>query len=336
MRVLVTGAAGYIGSHTIVELHAEKHTVCAVDNFDNSSPEALVRVAELSGSSFEHHRADIRDRAALDLIMSSFRPDAVIHFAGLKAVGESGRIPLSYYDVNITGTLRLLESMAQAGCRRIVFSSSATVYGEPQNLPIDEAHPCKPTNAYGRTKYMAEQILTDWQTSIQGSSAVLLRYFNPVGAHPSGRIGEGPRDAPNNLMPFVAQVAAGQRRKVSVFGNDYDTPDGTGVRDYIHVVDLARAHLTALEFTKAHIGTEAFNLGTGRGYSVLEMVQAFARASGRDIPYEILPRRHGDVARSLANPARANAVLDWRAEFGLDEMCASLWKWQSGKCGVTN
>lgn len=329
MRVLVTGGAGYIGSHTLISLRQMGHEVCVIDNFDNSSPDVLVRVAELSGGPFEHHRADIRDSAAINPILDGFRPDAVIHFAGLKAVGESGQVPLRYYDVNVTGTLRLLEAMDSAGCRRIVFSSSATVYGQPQYLPFDEKHPCAPNNAYGRTKHMAEQILTDWQAATPDSSVVLLRYFNPVGAHPSGRIGEDPRDIPNNLMPFVAQVAVGRRPRLSVFGDDYDTPDGTGVRDYIHVSDLARAHGAALDNAARQNGTRIYNIGTGQGYSVLDMVQAFGRASGREIAYEIVPRRDGDIARSLADPSLANAELGWSAEFGLDEMCASTWRWQS-------
>lgn len=330
MRVLVTGGAGYIGSHTVVVLRALGHQVCVVDNFSNSSPAALDRVAELTGGPFEHHRADIRDSATMEGIMAGFAPEAVIHFAGLKAVGEGEQVPLRYYDVNVLGTLRLLAAMDKAKCRRIVFSSSATVYGEPHYLPLDEAHPCAPVNVYGRTKYMAEQVLTDWQRATPDTSVVLLRYFNPVGAHPSGRIGEDPRDTPNNLMPFVAQVAVGRRAELSVFGGDYDTPDGTGVRDYIHVTDLARAHACALDYAAAHARVEAFNIGTGQGYSVLDMVSAFSRAAGRPIPYRIVPRRDGDIARSLADPTRANTVLDWRAELGLDEMCASTWKWQEG------
>ena len=329
MRVLVTGGAGYIGSHTVVALRALGHQVCVVDNFANSSPAVLDRLAELTGGPVEHHRTDIRDGAAMDAVMAGFAPEAVIHFAGLKAVGEGEQVPLRYYDVNVTGTLRLLEAMNRAGCRRIVFSSSATVYGEPRYLPFDEAHPCAPVNVYGRTKHMAEQVLTDWQRATPGTSVVLLRYFNPVGAHPSGRIGEDPRDIPNNLMPFVAQVAVGRRAELSVFGDDYDTPDGTGVRDYIHVTDLARAHASALDHAAAHPGAEAFNIGTGQGYSVLDMVKAFSRAADRPIPYRIVPRRDGDIARSLADPTRANTVLGWRAELGLDDMCASTWNWQS-------
>jgi UDP-glucose 4-epimerase len=329
MRVLVSGGAGYIGSHTVVALHALGHHVCVVDNFANSSPAVLDRLAELTGSPVDHYRADIRDSTAMDTVMAGFAPEAVIHFAGLKAVGEGEQVPLRFYDVNVSGTLRLLEAMDRASCRRIIFSSSATVYGEPRYLPLDEAHPCAPVNVYGRTKHLAEQALTDWQRATPGTSVVLLRYFNPVGAHHSGRIGEDPRDIPNNLIPFVSQVAVGRRAELSVFGDDYDTPDGTGVRDYIHVTDLARAHASALDYAAAYPGNEAFNIGTGQGYSVLDMVKAFSRAAGRPIPYRIVPRRDGDIARSLADPTRANTVLGWRAQLGLDEMCASTWNWQS-------
>lgn len=329
MRVLVTGGAGYIGSHTIVELLAQGHEVCVVDNFDNSSPVVLDRIRELTNRNLGFHEADIRDTATMTRILQEFRADAVIHFAGLKAVGESEKQPLRYFDVNNGGTVSLLQAMDTAGCRRIVFSSSATVYGEPDYLPFDEAHPCRPTNVYGRTKYFAEQILRDWQHATPGSAVSLLRYFNPVGAHKSGRIGEDPRDIPNNLMPFVAQVAVGRRDRLSVFGGDYDTPDGTGVRDYIHVVDLARAHIAALDYAAGREGTEVFNIGTGHGYSVLDMVRAFSRASGKDIAYEITDRRAGDIATSLADPSRANTVLGWKAEHGLDDMCTSTWAWQS-------
>lgn len=328
MRVLVTGGAGYIGSHTIVELLAKGHEVCIVDTFRNASPEVLNRLEEITGVMPHLHEVDVRDRAGMTEVMESFKPDAVIHFAGLKAVGESAAIPLEYYEVNIQGTLVLLETMQAAGCKHIVFSSSATVYGAPQYLPFDEKHPCAPTNVYGHTKHMAEQVLTDWQTATTNTSVVLLRYFNPVGAHSSGRMGEAPDGPPNNLMPFVAQVAVGQRAKLAVFGDDYDTPDGTGVRDYIHVTDLARAHIAALDFAVAQTGTEVFNIGTGTGYSVLEMIQAFSTASGRDIPYEIVPRRAGDIATSLANPAKANTKLGWKSEKGMTEMCDSTWKWQ--------
>lgn len=329
MRVLVTGGAGYIGSHTIVELLAKGHDVCIVDTFRNASPEVLNRLEEITGVKPRLHQVDVRDRAGMAEVMASFRPEAVIHFAGLKAVGESAQIPLEYYDVNIQGTLVLLETMQAAGCKHVVFSSSATVYGAPQYLPFDENHPCAPTNVYGHTKHMAEQVLTDWQAANTEASCVLLRYFNPVGAHPSGRIGEAPDGPPNNLMPFVAQVAVGLRNKLAVFGDDYDTPDGTGVRDYIHVTDLARAHIAALDFAVSQTGTDVFNIGTGTGYSVLDMIKAFSTASGRDIPYEIIPRRAGDIATSLANPGKANTKLGWKAEKDMNEMCNSTWKWQS-------
>lgn len=330
MRVLVTGGAGYIGSHTLLELLDLGHEVCVVDSYANSSPEVLNRVRALSNGRFDAHQLDIRDQPALDAVFAAFRPETVIHFAGLKAVGESQEKPLEYYDVNVFGTLTLLRAMDRAGCGRILFSSSATVYGVPQYLPYDEAHRCLPGNVYGRTKHMAEQILTDWQQARPASSAVLLRYFNPVGAHGSGRIGEDPRGVPNNLMPFVAQVAAGLRPKVAVFGKDYDTIDGTGSRDYLHVVDLARAHGVAVEYGARTHGTEIFNIGTGTGYTVLQMIAAFARVCGRDIPYEVVARRPGDVAAMLADPARANRVLGWSAKLGLDAMCQSAWRWQVG------
>lgn len=329
MRVLVTGGAGYIGSHTLVELLAKGHEVCVVDNFSNSDKIALDRVSQISGKTFSNFEADIRDKSALQGIFQDFRPEAVIHFAGLKAVGESVEQPLRYYDVNVTGTLCLLAAMDQVGCKKIVFSSSATVYGEPKYLPIDEEHPCSPTNPYGRTKLIGEQILDDWQKTFYGNSVVALRYFNPVGAHPSGLIGENPLDTPNNLMPFIGQVAVGRQAELSVFGIDYDTPDGTGVRDYIHVTDLARAHTLALKHATAHMGKEVFNIGTGQGYSVLDMLKAFSTAAEKPIPYNVVPRRDGDTACSISDPARANEVLGWRAELGLDEMCASTWNWQS-------
>ncbi len=329
MRVLVTGGAGYIGSHTLLELLSLNHEVCVVDNFDNSSPEVLNRVRALSNGQFEFHETDIRDQGRLDDVFMQFRPQAVIHFAGLKAVGESEEKPLHYYDVNINGTLSLLNAMQRSGCKNVIFSSSATVYGEPESLPYDESHPCNPTSVYGRTKHMAEMIFTDWARANPGCAAVLLRYFNPVGAHASGEIGEDPKDIPNNLMPFVAQVAVGRRDKIGVFGNDYDTPDGTGVRDYIHVVDLAQAHIAAVEYAAKTPGAAAFNIGTGTGYSVLEMIAAFAKVSGREIPYEIQPRRAGDIAEMAANPAKARAALGWSAQLGLEDMCQSAWNWQS-------
>lgn len=329
MKVLVTGGAGYIGSHTIVELLASGHEVAVVDNFLTTSPMALARVREITRADFPVHEVDVRDGAALARVFAAERPDAVIHFAGLKAVGESEEFPLRYYDTNVGGTLRLLEAMEGAGCTRIVFSSSATVYGEPVYLPYDEAHPLAPANVYGRTKRIAEDLLRDWAASRQGVSAVLLRYFNPVGAHESGKIGEDPDGIPNNLMPFLAQVAAGRRDHLSVFGDDYPTPDGTGIRDYIHVTDLARAHVAAIGHAAVATGAQAFNIGTGMGYSVLDMVRAFGRAVGRDLPYRIAPRRAGDIAEMQADPTLANTVLDWRALLTLDEMCASTWHWQS-------
>lgn len=329
MRVLVTGGAGYIGSHTIVELLAHGHDVVCVDDFSNSHPEALRRVAEISGRAVSLYEFDIRDSASLAHLTCKTRPDAVIHFAGLKAVGESAEQPLKYYDVNVSGTLSLLRAMELAGCERIVFSSSATVYGEPQALPCAEDHPLDPTNVYGHTKRMAEQVLTDWGAARSEASVMLLRYFNPVGAHPSGRIGEDPADTPNNLMPYIAQVAAGRLERLKIFGNDYPTPDGTGARDYIHVVDLARAHLAALDRSARSTGTETYNIGTGRCYSVREMLAAFSSEVERELPFEIVPRRPGDIATIHADPSRAAQTLNWRATHGLQEMVASHWNWQS-------
>lgn len=330
MRVVLTGGAGYIGSHTLVELLARGHEALVIDNYANSAPEALARVRRIAGRDFRIEEADVRDPAAMDRILGSFRPEAVIHFAGLKAVGEGEEKPLDYYDTNVGGTLVLLRAMAAAGCGRIVFSSSATVYGDPVYLPYDEAHPCAPTNVYGRTKWMAEQVLADWARATPGSAAVLLRYFNPVGAHESGLIGEDPQGIPNNLMPFIAQVAVGRRAKLGVFGADYDTRDGTGLRDYLHVVDLARAHVAALDHAAGTPGTSVFNIGTGEGTTVKEMLAAFSAACGRELPFEILPRRPGDLPAYYADPARARAVLGWQARHGLAEICASTWKWQSG------
>lgn len=329
MRVLVTGGAGYIGSHTLLELMAQGHEVCVLDNYSNATPEVLNRVRALSNGSLGDVRGDVRDPHTLDAIMQDFMPDAVIHFAGLKAVGESAQKPLAYYDVNISGTLALLNAMSRVGCHRIIFSSSATVYGEPQYLPYDEAHPTNPMSVYGRTKLMAEQILTDWAAADLRRSAVLLRYFNPVGAHASGDIGEDPADIPNNLMPFIAQVAVGKRDELTVFGNDYNTPDGTGLRDYIHVVDLARAHVAAVDYAKGNTGARPFNIGTGQNYSVLDMVKAFEQASGRAIPTLIAARRTGDVASMLADARRAHNELGWQASHDLNDMAASTWIWQS-------
>ena len=302
MRVLVTGAAGYIGSHTLIEMVAAGHEILGIDNFANGSPEAVRRASKLAGQELTCHSVDIRDGAALDQVFAAFKPEAVVHFAGLKAVGESNEMPLEYYDNNVTGSVELLRAMDSHECSVIVFSSSATVYGHSQYLPLDEDHAKGPLNPYGRTKYFIEHILEDWAAARPGSSVVSLRYFNPVGAHESGIIGEDPAGAPNNLLPFVSQVAVGRRDHVAVFGNDYDTRDGTGLRDYIHVVDLARAHVAALEYGATHDGTEAINVGCGEGATVLELIAMFEEVSGRTIPYEIAPRRQGDIAASVADP----------------------------------
>ena len=329
MRVLVTGGAGYIGSHTLVELLGQAHEVCVLDNYDNSSPVVLDRVRKLTNGTVTAVEGDVRSDDTLAQVMATFRPEAVVHFAGLKAVGDSMKQPLSYYDVNVNGTLALLRAMDAGGCRRVIFSSSATVYGEPVYLPYDEAHPLNPTSVYGRTKLMAEQILTDWAQA-SGGTAVLLRYFNPVGAHASATIGEDPSDVPNNLMPFIAQVAVGKRPHLQIFGDDYDTPDGTGLRDYIHVVDLARAHVAALDYAREHGGTRAFNIGTGQPYSVHQMVAAFREASGQPIPTVMASRRAGDIASMQADVGRARDELGWQATHTLADMAASTWAWQSG------
>lgn len=329
MKVFVTGGAGYIGSHTLVALLTAGHEVCVFDNYSNGSPVALARVRQLTNRDLIDVDGDICDADALTRAVADFEPDAVIHFAGLKAVGESNEVPLRYYQTNVTGSMNLLAAMDAAGCRRIVFSSSATVYGEAQYLPFDEAHPVAPTNPYGRTKAMAEDVIRDWTLSTPGSSAVLLRYFNPVGAHESGRIGEDPQGIPNNLMPFVAQVAIGRRDRLAIFGDDYDTRDGTGERDYIHVVDLAAAHLAALEYSTRTDGCEAINIGTGRGITVRELVAAYERACNRTLPVEIAARRPGDVAISYAATGKAERLLGWRAALDIDAMCASSWRWQS-------
>ncbi len=329
MRVLVTGGAGYIGSHTLVELLGQAHEVCVLDNYDNSSPVVLDRVRKLTNGTVTAVEGDVRHDNTLRDVMTTFQPDAVIHFAGLKAVGDSMTNPLGYYDVNVNGTLALLRAMDEVGCKRIIFSSSATVYGEPVYLPYDEAHPLNPTSVYGRTKMMAEHILADWAQA-SGGTAVLLRYFNPVGAHASATLGEDPADVPNNLMPFIAQVAVGKRPYLNVFGDDYDTPDGTGLRDYIHVVDLARAHVAALDYAADHSGARAFNIGTGQPYSVQQMVAAFRTASGQPIPVVVASRRAGDIAAMQADSSRALSEMGWRATHTLDDMAASTWAWQSG------
>ena len=327
--VLVTGGAGYIGSHTVLLLLEAGRRVLVLDNLSNSSREALERVAAITGKRAEFVEGDIRDTALLDRLFQEHEIGSVIHFAGLKAVGESVAQPLRYYDCNVTGSLRLLEAMDRAGVRNLVFSSSATVYGDPASVPIREDFPLSATNPYGATKLHIEDMLRDLHRADPRWSVALLRYFNPVGAHESGRIGEDPNGEPNNLMPYVAQVAVGKREQLRVFGDDYDTPDGTGVRDYIHVMDLAEGHLAALEALARDGGLITTNLGTGRGYSVLEMVRAFAAASGREVRYQIAERRPGDVASCYADPAHAKQVLGWEAKRGIDTMCADHWRWQS-------
>ncbi|MEZ5789861.1 MAG: UDP-glucose 4-epimerase GalE [Nitratireductor sp.] len=328
-RVFVTGGAGYIGTHTLVQLLSERHSVCVFDNYSNSSPQSLERVRRLVNHDFDQVEGDIRDEAKLTRVLGEFNPDIVIHFAGLKSVGEANLFPVKYYEHNVQGTIALLKAMDAAKCKRIVFSSSATVYGAAKYLPYDESHPLAPENAYGRTKYHIEGMLGDWVKAGGDASAVLLRYFNPVGAHESGLIGEDPNDVPNNLMPFISQVAIGRRDVLGIFGNDYDTRDGTGERDYIHVVDLAAAHLAAVGYACAHTGCEAINVGTGTGVTVLEMVAAFEKASGRKVAYRVTGRREGDVATSVADATKALRLLGWTARLGIDEMCASTWKWQS-------
>ena len=327
--ILVTGGAGYIGSHTCVELLNAGFDVTVFDNFCNSQPEALVRVARITGKTPKLVNGDIRSREALASALRHSGASAVIHFAGLKAVGESVQQPLAYYDNNVVGTVRLLEAMGECGVKTLVFSSSATVYGDPQRLPLSEDHPLSATNPYGQTKLVIEDMLRALHKSDPAWRIGILRYFNPAGAHESGLIGEDPQGMPNNLLPFVAQVAVGRREYLNVWGDDYDTPDGTGVRDYIHVVDLARGHLKALERLEKHAECLCVNLGTGRGYSVLDMVRAFEKASGKSVPFKIAPRRAGDIASCYADPATALATLGWRAERDLQAMCTDAWRWQS-------
>ncbi len=328
--ILVTGGAGYIGSHTCVELLEAGYDVVVVDNLSNSSCESLNRVEKITGKSLKFHEADIRDEKALDKIFGSYKVDAVIHFAGLKAVGESVSKPQEYYDNNITGTLTLTKVMKAHGCKNIIFSSSATVYGDPAFVPITEDCPkgmC--TNPYGWTKWMLEQILIDLNTADKEWNVILLRYFNPIGAHKSGLIGEDPKGIPNNLLPYVAQVAIGKLECIGVFGNDYNTPDGTGVRDYIHVVDLAKGHVKAIKKLEDKQGVSIYNLGTGNGYSVLQVIKAFSKACGHELKYQIKPRRPGDIAACYCDPTKAFKELGWKAEYGIDEMCADSWRWQS-------
>jgi UDP-glucose 4-epimerase len=329
MRVLLTGGAGYIGSHTLVKLLQQHDEVLVLDNFSNSSPQALERVRRLVQAPFEIREGDVCDPSFLDEVFAEFRPDAVIHFAGLKAVGESNEKPLMYYAQNVSGSIALLSCMQKYDCRQIVFSSSATVYGEAEYLPYDEAHRLQPTNPYGRTKFFIEEIIRDWAKSWPAASAVLLRYFNPVGADASGMIGEDPRTIPNNLVPYISQVAVGRLTHLNVFGDDYDTRDGTGERDYIHVEDLAKAHLAAVRYAQANAGCEAINIGTGKGTTVLELLKAFEDASGQKIPHKIVAKREGDVARSFASVSKAEELLGWRAERDVNDMCRSTWNWQS-------
>ena len=330
MNVFVTGGTGYIGSHTVVELLQEGHSVVVADNLVNSSAESLRRVEQITGRSVKFHEIDIRDREALDRIFAAHDFKCVLHFAGLKAVGESVEKPLLYFENNLDSTIALCEAMAAHGVKKIIFSSSATVYSPDNTMPVnEESRTGQCTNPYGWTKFMCEQILSAAAKAQGDWKVMLLRYFNPVGAHPSGLIGEDPRGIPNNLMPFITQTAAGRREKLSVFGNDYDTPDGTGIRDYIHVVDLAKGHVAAMKYMDSYTGTEVINLGTGTGYSVLDMVKAFEKANGIAIPYVIAPRRAGDVARVYADPEKSHRLLGWRAELTLEDMCRDAWNWQS-------
>jgi len=327
--VLVTGGAGYIGSHTCVELSEAGYDFVVYDNLCNSSKESLARVEKLIGKSIKFIEGDIRDKSALQKVFDTYEIDSVIHFAGLKAVGESVEKPLEYFDNNVSGTVTLCEVMQKNNCKKIVFSSSATVYGDPHTTPIKEDFPLSATNPYGRSKLFIEEILRDVFVSDDAWKIVLLRYFNPVGAHKSGTIGEDPNGIPNNLMPFISQTAVGKREKLSVFGGDYDTHDGSGVRDYIHVVDLAQGHVKALDKMSEIKDVLTVNLGTGNGYSVLDMVKAFEKASGKDIAYVIAPRRAGDIAKCFADPSYAKETLGWSASRGVDEMCEDTWRWQS-------
>ena len=329
MNILVTGGAGYIGTHTLVELLNRGHDVVVVDNYVNSHPESLDRVREITGKSFPFYEANVCDEAALDRIFDENRVDCVIHFAGLKAVGESCAKPLMYYRNNLDGMLSLISSMRKHDVKRFVFSSSATVYRSDAGMPVDEDSPLGCINPYGWTKFMGEEILRDVAKAEPDWSVVLLRYFNPIGAHESGKIGEDPNGVPNNLMPYITQTALGRLKELHVFGNDYPTPDGTGVRDYIHVVDLAEGHVAAIEYARDHTGCEAFNLGTGEGYSVLDIVHAFERVNHVKVPYEIAPRRAGDPPTVFAKVGKAERLLHWKAKRTLDQMCADSWRWQT-------
>ena len=328
MAILVTGGAGFIGSHAIVELLNDNREVVVLDNFCNSKPVVLDRIREITGKDFKFYEADLLDYDAVEKVFQENKIDSVIHFAGLKAVGESVSIPLRYYHNNLTGTFNLCSLMQKYGAKRMVFSSSATVYGKPESVPIREDFPLSTTNPYGETKLMIERILKDLYVSDPEFSIIILRYFNPIGAHKSGKIGEDPKGIPNNLLPYVTQVASGKRDHLSVFGNDYDTHDGTGVRDYIHVVDLARAHLKALDRAAKVTGVDYFNVGTGVGYSVLDIVKAYEKATGIAIKYEIAPRRPGDIGECYADPAKAYELLGWKAEYNIEDMCRDANNWQ--------
>ncbi len=335
-RILVTGGAGYIGSHTCVELIKKGYGVVAVDNYVNSSEESIKRVEKITGKEVKIYNADVRNKSALDKIFTEQKIDWVIHFAGLKAVGESCAKPIEYYDNNLNGTLTLLQSMREHGCKKIVFSSSATVYGDPEELPLTEASKTGgTTNPYGTSKYFQEIMLSDVYKSDKEWTVVLLRYFNPVGAHESGLIGEDPKGIPNNLTPYIAKVAIGELKEIGVFGNDYPTPDGTGVRDYIHVTDLAKGHVAAIEKIEKS-GIYTYNLGTGKGYSVLDVIKAFEKACGRKLSYVIKPRRAGDIAACYADAGKAKRELGWEAQLGIEDMCQSLWNWQSKNPGGYN
>ncbi|QNM96454.1 UDP-glucose 4-epimerase GalE [Chitinimonas koreensis] len=331
--ILVTGGAGYIGSHTCVELLASGYDIVVVDNFSNSKPAVLDRVGQISGQEFPWYEIDVRDRAALARVFGKHRFSGVLHCAGVKSIAEAQRDPLKYYQHNLEASLTLLEEMAERGLKRLVFSSSATVYGECTQIPYREESPLKPNTVYGRSKMVVEDVLHDLASADESWRIAILRYFNPVGAHPSGLIGEDPNGTPNNLMPYICQVAVGKQAELAIFGHDYPTPDGTGVRDYLHVADLAEGHVRALDYLGRETGLVTFNLGTGRGYSVLEVVRAFEHASGRAIPFRYAPRRSGDLASYYADTSRAANTLDWRAKRSLGEMCADAWRWQSKNPG---